>query len=376
MIMDAQTRNRPSLEVRTDYGDELADGLPSKGFRTHRSPLPSPSPFTAKPRPSPLQPSTPRYDVGMRQHEKAMVESLGGRGRQYSVGDGRAVVRPLSPIVEQTMAARVGNMAVESPLYTTTSTILPFTAPSTPDISRSSSKARPGRSIVDETRSMLLSGMTVSQASDLGTVANRRLSAAAEALQKNRRQSLTVLPPEKLQAWGHVYLNDPTKADVLVAPSALRRHSGSGQVDGVEGNRLAIRARIRPRSKDRRAFVIARSFDLEQLRTTLPTTPTTPLSSRRQSGAPPSPEDLSGSARTPTTPLTPLTPGLALARRRSSAAASGVRVGIHQLKGSVKEMPVREFCPTSLPFPTPQTIPHRSQPLQPMYYCAPQLATL
>lgn len=274
-----------------------------------------------------------------------MVESLDGRGRQCLDSDGRAAGRALLSISEQAKAARAGSMVV-SPVHITKMSTLPYMAPNTPDVSRRSSQARPGRSIVDETRSMLLSGMTATQASDLGTVVNRRASAASETSQVSRRQSLVAVPPEMLQLWGHRYLNDQAKADVLVAPTALRRHSGSDQTDGIEGNRLVIRARVRPRSKDRKGFIIARNFDREELRATLPTTPITHLSSRRPSGAPPSPDELSGSARTPATPLTSLTSSLALGRRRSSATVSGVRVGSHQSKGSVKEMPVREFCPS------------------------------
>lgn len=276
-----------------------------------------------------------------------MVESLDGRSRQGSLGDNRVPTGPLSPVAEQAMAARVENMVMESPLYG-----------KAPADQGQSCRAVPGRLMVDETRSMLLSGMTASQANNLGTVASRRLSVTTEALQKNRRQSLVLIQPDMLQAWGHVYFNDPAKADVFVAPSALRRRSGGGQAGIIEGNRVSIRARIRPKSKDRKPFLLARSFDLEQLRTTLPVTPTTPSSSRRrQSGVPLSSEDMSDSARTPTTPLTPLTPGIASGRRRSSVAASGLRVGSHQPKGGAKEMPVRECCPC----PTPQTIPRLLQ---------------
>lgn len=262
-----------------------------------------------------------------------MVESLDGRSRQGSLGDNRIPTGPLSSIAEQAMAAKVEQMAVESPLYGTTLANQGL-----------SCRATSGRSIVDETRSMLLSGMTASQANNLGTVANRRLSATAEALQKNRRQSLMLIQPDMLQAWGHVYFNDPAKADVFVAPSAMRRRSGSGQASMIEGNRVSIRARIRPKSKDRKPFLLARSFDLEQLRTTLPTTPTTPSSSRHpQPGLLLASDDMSDSARTPTTPVTPGTPGIASGRRRSSAIASGPRVGSHQPKSGAKEMPVRKF---------------------------------
>lgn len=343
MIMDAQTRNRPSLEVRTDYVHELADGLPRAAFGIHRGSMSAFSPLTAKPLPSPIQTSAPGYDVITRQHERAMVESLDARSRQGSLGGERSAARSLSPIAEQAIAAKVGYMTMDSPLCAK-SPKLPCTAPSTPGNAQQAHHSTASRSIADETRSMLLSGMSASQANHVGTVANRRLSAPAEVIKKQRKQSLAVIPPDMLQAFGHVYLGDPTRADVFVAPTALRRQSGSGQADGIDGNRLAIRARIRPKSRDRKPFLLARNFDLDQLRSTIPSTPTTPSGSRRQSGASLSPEDVWNLGRTPTTPLTPLTPLTAASseRRRSSAASSGLRVGSHQPKSSSKELPVRK----------------------------------
>ncbi|CAN8101146.1 unnamed protein product [Discula destructiva] len=342
MIMDAQTRSRPNLEVRTDYMDERADGLPRTAFRSHRSPLPSLSPLTAaKPVPSPLHPSMSEHGGGMRQHERVMVDSLDRRARQDSIAGESQPGRSRSPIAEQAMAARVGYLSMDSPLSVKSPT-LPLTAPNTPRNQQVHRDAK-SMSMVDETRSMLLSGMSASQANDLGAVVNRRLSASTDVSQDSRRQSLSMLQPDMLQAWGHVYFNEPAKADVFVEPSALRRPSGDGQTDAIEGNHMAIRARIRPKNKDRKPFLIARSFDLGELRSTLPTASNTLTSLRRQSGVPISPDDLSTAARTPTTPLTPLIPSLALGRRRSSIAASGLRgsrVGSHQSKGSSKEMPV------------------------------------
>ncbi|KAJ4397625.1 hypothetical protein N0V93_001858 [Gnomoniopsis smithogilvyi] len=338
--MDTQIRSRPSLEVRTNYREELADGLPRAVFRTHRTPLPVPSPLTAKPLPSPIQPSTPGFDIGMRHHERAMVESLDGGSRQGSFSGEVLSGRALSPISERAMAARVGNLSMDGPSHAK-SAQLPSTAPNTPSNAQYAPQSGSQRLMVDETRSMLLSGMTVSQANHLGTVANRRLSAPADVLQKSRRQSLALLQPDMLQAWGHVYYNEPAKADVLVAASASRRQSGVAMADGTDGNCVVIRARIRPRNKDRKPFLIARSFDLSQLRTTLPSTPTTPNSLRRQSGVPVSPDDLSMAARTPTTPLTPLTPRLGpVQHRRLSLAAAGFRSGCHPSKSNAKEMPV------------------------------------
>lgn len=339
-MMDAQTRNRPALEVRTDYVDELADGLPRTAFLSHRhrSPLSTLSPLTAKPLPSPMQPSTPgKYDVHMRDRERAMVESLDGGARRGSSGVGDMLERrSLSPIAEKAMAARVQHMSMDTPVY--------LKAPQLPVLAphhHPHQQQQQQRLMVEETRSMLLSGISASQANVLGAATNRRLSAPADALQKTRRQSVALISPESLQAHGYVYLGDPTKADIFVAPCALRRPSGTVDGSVSKGNEVTIRARIRPKGKDRKPFLLARSFDLDQLRTTIPSTPITPTASpsRRQSGAPLTAEDWPSGARTPTTPLTPQGPPR-YGRRRSSLAAPGTR---HQLRSSSKEMPVREF---------------------------------
>lgn len=263
-----------------------------------------------------------------------MVESLDGRGRQGSLGaDRKPLSTPLSPVAEQSMVAKVVNMTMDSPLRSKTP-VLPVTAPATP-LQRSSSAQR-RQTIVEETRSMLLSGMSPSEANDLGNVASRKLSAPADVIQKQRRQSLMLLQTDMLQTWGHVYFGDPTKADVFVAPSALRRLSGTDSAEGhSHSDRLVIRARVRPKGKERKPFIITRSFNLGDLRATLPS-PSTPVASpRRQSGAPPSPD----TASPPRMPHSPLV----LSRRASSVTASSPlasRRGSHQQKGNSKEVPI------------------------------------
>lgn len=267
--MDTQTRNRPSLEVNTGYDEyDLPDGLPCF------------PPSSVKPLPTPL--------------------SSASLGRLPS----------LAPIAEQQAMAtgRVGlSMSIDTPA-----------------------------SMAEQTRSMLLSGMTASQATDLGTVANRRFSAPADMLQKQRRQSLLLTQPDTLQDWGHVYLGSATKADVFVAPSALRRPSSGGTGHGTpqgrpENHRVAIRARVRPRRKDRRPFVIARDFDLDQLRATIPD-PTPP----------PSAQDGPGSARTPLSPLA-ASPLAGRGARRASMAASGLGMQPFQREGRAQQAGSKEF---------------------------------
>lgn len=268
-----------------------------------------------------------------------MVESLDIGDRLVSLGGDQIQSGPMSAVAEQFMATRVDNMTMNSPVQSI-QPVLPATAPDPPWQRSLSAQTR--QTIAEETRSMLLSGMSPTQANDLGSVANRRLSAPADVTQEKRRQSLLLLRTDKLQAWGHVYLGDPSKADVFVAPAALRRLSGTDNVeDNGQSDRLVIRARVRPKDKERKPFVLSRSFNLSELRATLPSpsTSTSVASPRRQSAAPSSPDTASSS------PGFLATSPSSMGRRDSSLDTSSPllgRRGSHQPKGNSKEMPIRK----------------------------------
>lgn len=321
--MEAQSHGRPSLEIRTDYAGPGDRHLRS-AFRRHRSPPSSATPAISKAVPIPIQPSSPRYDASMRQHERAMVESLDAR---------RGLASSMSPVTEQSMLARVNHLTMESPWQTRTSSI-PSTAPNTPMVT---SPRR--QSMVQQTRSMLLSGMSPSQA---GAVANRKLSAPGETNQRPQRPAMALLDPDRLQAWGHVYFGDPSKADVLVAPKALRRPSGAGQGNGNgHSDRLTIRAHVRPKGRERKPFLIERSIDPNVLRAMMTASPVTPVRSpvrspRRGAIAPLSPDTIS-SPRTPVSPL-------ASSRRRSTATLSSPLSSrsSHQHRSGSREVPIRK----------------------------------
>lgn len=191
---------------------------------------------------------------------------------------------------------------------------------------------------------MLLSGMSPSQASNVGAVANRKLSTSSEAIQRQRRPSMALLSPETLHSCGHVYLGDLTKADVLVVPTALRRPSGTEQPDSAGGRnghseRIAIRARVRPKGRERKPFLIERSIDVNVLRAMV-ASPATPVRSpRRVSVAPLSPDTVS-SPRLPASPL-------ASSRRRSSVTSSSPLSSraSHQQRSGSREVPIRKSEP-------------------------------
>lgn len=261
-----------------------------------------------------------------------MVESLDSRG---------GLTRSLSPIAEQSMSTRVNQLTMESPLRSRTP-VLPLTAPNTPLLASPSAPKR--QSMAQETRSMLLSGMSPSQASNVGAVANRKLSAPSVAIQRQRRPTIELPSPETLHTCGHVYLGDLTKADVLVVPTALRRPSGTEQPDSASernghSGHIAIRARVRPKGRERKPFLIERSIDVNVLRAMV-ASPATPVRSpRRLSVAPLSPDTVS-SPRLPASPL-------ALSRRRSSVTSSSPLSSrtSHQQRSGSREVPIRKSEP-------------------------------
>lgn len=339
MAMEAQNRGRPSLELKTDYRD--VGGYERTPFRTHRPSLSA----SAKPLPSPMYPSTPENDDTSRR----MVELLDNRGRHGSFS-----ARPLTPITERSMAANVGRMmSANSPLSPRAKPLpaLPLTAPTTPIPPTCSEGYQRRQSIVAEARDMLLSGMPHLQAIDLGTPVDRRQSAPAEQIQKYQKQRRQSQIPSsmELHAWGHIYFGDVTNADIFVAPAAIRRASAGPSADGLESqsnsNRLMIRARIRPRSKDRKPFLIQRSFDLDELRATIPNNAPASPQNRRDISHPGGPPGTPSPTHAPTSPLVPR-------RRRSSVAtlsgqasprAGRVAEVSRNLSRGSKEVPVRKF---------------------------------
>lgn len=200
---------------------------------------------------------------------------------------------------------------------------------------------------------MLLSGMSSSQA---GAVANRKLSAPSEAIQRHQRPAMALLEPGKLQAWGHVYFGDPSKADVFVAPKALRRPSSTVQPDSAgndNGNghseHLKIRAHVRPKGRERKPFLIERSIGSNVLRSMMTASPVTPVRSpvrspRRGAIAPLSPDNIS-SSRTPASPLAP-------SRRRSTVTVTSPLSprASHQQRSGSREVPIHlPYARTYLP---------------------------
>ena len=83
---------------------------------------------------------------------------------------------------------------------------------------------------------------------------------------------------DRLRDWGYAYLGNTATADAFINPVSLRRPSlaivkeGSGEDRPQSTGMVTIRARVHPRAKERKPFLIQRQFDMEELRASTPAT--------------------------------------------------------------------------------------------------------
>jgi hypothetical protein len=79
-----------------------------------------------------------------------------------------------------------------------------------------------------------------------------------------------------LRVWGYAYLGNSETADVFVNAVSLRRASlalvkeDGFQVKSKASDLVTIRARVLPRTKERKPFLIQRQFDIYELRSSIP----------------------------------------------------------------------------------------------------------
>ncbi|KAK3382499.1 hypothetical protein B0T24DRAFT_16917 [Lasiosphaeria ovina] len=270
--METQTRWRPNIRpLYTERGPPSTPGLYSSRSSLYSASMRSPN------MPSPMYPSSPGYDQAMRRHERAMLESLDQRGRPGQAGQPSqlesqnlqsvAQNRSLFPIAEQNL--RRASLASPPPRPSARSPRSPGRL-----------MHRPRQTLAAETRSILLSGIP-----DPQTLAERRQSLPL-SFPVGRRGSHHVR--QELQAWGHVYFGNGSEASCFVAAVALRRPSEASSGDdgparSREHRRVTIRARVRPCALDRKPFLLQRTFDMDELRATVPEPSPTAASPQRLS---------------------------------------------------------------------------------------------
>lgn len=265
--METQNRHRPNLPPVWADRDEQPDHHLAP-YAARSSPLSSPV-FRTDGLPSAMYPSS-GYDRSMRQHERAMVDSLDQRGRQFESQRSPNLARSLSCIVEQGMDSRRASIISLPPPRA------PAPSPETPFMLQYPRR----QTLAAETRSILLSGIPDGLPRAAVTIDERRPSLPFLS-QAPRRNSQAVR--QELQAWGHVFLLNGSEAQCFVSALALRRASESSspadencqqlkeKEKPLEQRRqITVRVRVRPCALDRKPFLLTRTFDMDLLRATIP----------------------------------------------------------------------------------------------------------
>ncbi|GAB1310015.1 BTB domain-containing protein [Madurella fahalii] len=280
--METQSRLRPDLRPVWTGRDQHPDYPRGPGYAA-RSPLYSSS-FRRDSLPGAMYPASPGYVPSMRMHERALVDSLDQRGRLVEPQQSPpSTVRSLSPISEQALEARRASIASLPP---------PRTLGLSPRSPRLFMPYPRRQTLAAETRSILLSGLPDGlprlQDPSADITAERRASLPSFSTARRSSQQLR----QELQAWGHIYLGNGSEASCFVTAVALRRSSGGSSVDEEEAtkgrppewrNRVTIRARVRPCELGRAPFLLRRTFDMDELRATIPEPSPGPGGSQRPS---------------------------------------------------------------------------------------------
>ncbi|RSL53670.1 hypothetical protein CEP54_010287 [Fusarium duplospermum] len=294
-----EARVRPAIEpIRTTSPE-----LNTRSFRTRmalKSPAWSASPLS--PRSLPLPGCQELRDEQMRQHDKMAVDRLEPRSRDSS---------KLEPSLRNVSLRPIAELALPSP-STLPARRSPLSAPLfAPPVYR-----RP--TIVEETRNMLLQGQEGEQDGHLSRPYDRRQSAPSGVLHARALQ--IVRQREHLRRRGFVGSYRPREAELLVMPVEMRRLStitgGEPPSPCPVDGRLTTRVVVH--SRGRKPLVLTRTFDLDELRATLPRV--SPIDqanrSRRASVA---------TLQPPLTATRPSSPGLITERRHSHGALPAQR---------------------------------------------------
>ncbi|KAI9744592.1 MAG: hypothetical protein M1818_002121 [Claussenomyces sp. TS43310] len=138
------------------------------------------------------------------------------------------------------------------------------------------------RSMAEETRKQLLDGVNGGELERLGNVVARRNSMLlTDVIAQASGKVPFEYTHERLRQWGQVYLGNVCTADVFVRALYLRRSgeiklfdrklAGSSHtaLEGKMSESITVRARVTPRAKERKPFLMQRKFNVEELRASL-----------------------------------------------------------------------------------------------------------
>ncbi|KAI1496369.1 hypothetical protein F5X99DRAFT_422187 [Biscogniauxia marginata] len=250
--------------------------MPKTALRAAQSPLLSPSPISPKSLPSPMYPAS--YDGSLRKQDRALVNSLNQRTWQPSPTSPASLTSPeeRSPLVvklEKISLLPPINFEMRDGL---TACPPPETSP------RGEYQQNP-----EGSKPITICG-------PLATRTRRSSSSTGHDPSPRRRRDSAVHPSpyHELRSVGHIHFGAARTADAFVIPRSLRResnpfagapHSAVVPPQGDDGlprlnmpNRLTVRIVIRPRAHERKLFKFEHSFDMDELRATVPDPPPPP----------------------------------------------------------------------------------------------------
>ncbi|RYP62229.1 hypothetical protein DL769_007383 [Monosporascus sp. CRB-8-3] len=254
------------------------NGVPRVALEATPSPAGlSPSPMSPRTLPSPIYPHP--YDGSMRSQERALVDSLNQRSRHPSL----ASPMSLMPIDRHSpLAARLEKVAILPPITAERRLPSPTSPGLTPPrelMAQIPEQYRPA-SVVAPPRGP----PTGPQYASPGLLPVARRVSAPAFPRLAAREGSPMAARDRLRLWGHVYYGDAKTADAFVIARSLRRPQTSVIDDKRAAadrqpmtspplSRQTVRAIVRPRALERRPFLIQRTFDMDELRATIPDPP-------------------------------------------------------------------------------------------------------
>ncbi|KAL6413551.1 uncharacterized protein AUP68_03066 [Ilyonectria robusta] len=309
-----ESRPRPAIQPIRTTG-------PGHSYQTARARMAFKSPAWMATPLSPLSRPLPMYpdsdDERMREHDKAAVERLELRSRKSSSAEGSPRTVALKPVSDLALPTPLSLDARRSPLSGPVTGPLsgPLSGPFIPPSSHRRS------TIAEESRSFLLRESEADRTRPPPRAFERRGSAPPGAiLARNMQLQRQLGQPGRRGSIGSHSLREP---DLFVLPVELRRLStiATPNSDGAIPSPYPVEGRLTTRvvihSRNQKPLVLTRTFDLDELRATIPNPRPVPSaqSSRRSSVA---------TLRPPTNTPQPTSPPLSAARKERRHSTAGL----------------------------------------------------
>ncbi|KAI0601586.1 hypothetical protein F4775DRAFT_540575 [Biscogniauxia sp. FL1348] len=266
MTSDVTTPTLPSLEpIWTNSYNP--NSIPKTVLRAARSPLLAPSPISPRSLPSPMYPAS--YDSSVWKQERALVSRLDPRTRRS----------------HQTSLTSPISLDERSPLVLKLEKISLL-----PEINLDMSNDLPRPPYPDASHEKEPSSVTISGPLALRTHSCSSSSDSLPSRRQRRDSAIHFSLYHELRNTGHMHFNNAKTADAFIIPRSLRRESnpftetspfrmpqGGDELPRLKmPNQITVRIVIRPRAHERKLFKFQHSFDMDELRASIPDPPPLP----------------------------------------------------------------------------------------------------